>query len=159
MDSTCENSKLRYFNVVIETLEMVDLKKKTPQLWQKQDPLILRHLKFGSMVSVVSFFVLQPFCVFHFVWSLLLRLVLPTVRASIENACARVARGEAQKPRVVEMLGKHWNEMWEVHLTYWIKMIYTWKNLPWNRQKRWVCKGVSFFKGWFFIFHMNFPKV
>jgi len=29
-------------------------------------------------------------------------LVLPTVRASIENACARVARGEAQKPRVVE---------------------------------------------------------
>eukprot|EP00438_Fugacium_kawagutii_P003561 Skav202747 [mRNA] locus=scaffold1326:474310:477771:- [translate_table: standard] len=30
------------------------------------------------------------------------RLVLPTVRASIENACARVARGEAQKARVVE---------------------------------------------------------
>lgn len=29
-------------------------------------------------------------------------LVLPTVRASIENACARVARGEAHKSRVVE---------------------------------------------------------
>ncbi|CAJ1420011.1 unnamed protein product [Effrenium voratum] len=29
-------------------------------------------------------------------------LVLPTVRASIENACARVARGEARKPHVVE---------------------------------------------------------
>lgn len=35
-----------------------------------------------------------------------LRLVLPTVRASIENACARVARGEAQKARVVELLGR-----------------------------------------------------
>jgi len=34
-----------------------------------------------------------------------LRLVLPTVRASIENACARVARGEAHKSRVVEPLG------------------------------------------------------
>ena len=32
MDSKCENSKLRYFNAVFEALEMVDLKKKTPQL-------------------------------------------------------------------------------------------------------------------------------
>lgn len=35
-----------------------------------------------------------------------LRLVLPTVRASIENACARVARGEAHKSHVVERLAQ-----------------------------------------------------
>ena len=66
----------------------------------------------GSIVIChVVFFVEAILRLSFLMDSLLLRLVLPTVRASIENACARVARGEAQKPRVVEKLGKHWNEM------------------------------------------------
>ncbi|CAK8989891.1 DNA topoisomerase 3-beta (DNA topoisomerase III beta) [Durusdinium trenchii] len=38
-------------------------------------------------------------------------IVLPTVRASIENACARVARGEARKAQVVEKLGEIWQSL------------------------------------------------